>query len=425
MKNGSLIRRASAVLPALGLAGALAGCGDDLLTVDNPGAVNTPDLMDTTLISELSLTALSDFQRAYDAAAYGGAILGDEAITGHNFIQWQEIDLRIVDDQNDVGDTYEQLQVARSSAEKMTERLRDLLGAKAGSSVFVARTLSYAGYANLMLAETVCEAPVDPKSAALSSDEIMQRALGYFDEAITVSTAAGVSYYANVARVGAARASLWLGDYDRAVQYASQVPADFSAWLQYDENKSYQYNLFYGATHGTNRNLGVDESYRDLSDPRIRYEAPMTGHNQLTILYTPYQTPSFSEFDPATPAEFDRSTDIRFASGLEARYIVAEARAAQGDLAPAITLVNERAAAYAGPTLAATATQTEVMAALREQRSRDFFLDGHRLGDLRRYKNLYNVDEFPTGEHPTYGTYRDAECFVLNRAERIGNPAID
>lgn len=425
MKNGSLIRRAAVVLPALGLAGALAGCGDDLLTVDNPGAVNAPELMDSTLIAELSLTALSDFQRAYDMAAYAGAILGDEAITGHNFTQWQEIDLRIVDDQNDVGGVYSSLQVARSSAEGMTERLRELLGADAGSSLYVARTLAFAGYSNLMLAETVCAAPVDPESAALSSDEIMQRALGYFDEAITVSTNAGVSYYANVARVGAARASLWLGDYARAVQYASQVPADFSAWLQYDENKDYQYNLFYGATHGTNRNLGVDAEFRGLNDPRIMYEDSTTGHNQLTILYTPYQPPSYSEFDPSTPAEFSRSTDIRFASGLEARYIVAEAQAAQGDPDAAIALVNERVAAYGGETLAATAGPEAALAALREQRSRDFFLDGHRLGDLRRYKEFYGVDEFPQGEHPTYGTYRDAECFVMNRSERIGNPAVD
>ncbi|MBA4158990.1 MAG: hypothetical protein H0X65_16160 [Gemmatimonadetes bacterium] len=67
------------------------------------------------------------------------------------------------------------------------------------------------------------------------------------------------------------------------------------------------------------------------------------------------------------------------------------------------------------------------MAELRDQRRRDFFMDGHRLGDLRRYMDQYGVDEFPTGPHPNdaawaWGNYGDATCFVPSRAERIGNP---
>jgi hypothetical protein len=56
----------------------------------------------------------------------------------------------------------------------------------------------------------------------------------------------------------------------------------------------------------------------------------------------------------------------------------------------------------------------DCQAALREQRRRDFFLSGHRLGDLRRYITQYNVDMFPTGPHPNadwgpYGRQR-ASC---------------
>ena len=88
---------------------------------------------------------------------------------------------------------------------------------------------------------------------------------------------------------------------------------------------------------------------------------------------------------------------VRVASGLEAQYIVAEA---QGPTAATLAFVNARRAAglQAPVTLAGDA----LMAELRDQRSRDFYLDNHRLGDLRRYQVLpgRSLPEGPVpGEH--------------------------
>jgi hypothetical protein len=70
---------------------------------------------------------------------------------------------------------------------------------------------------------------------------------------------------------------------------------------------------------------------------------------------------------------------------------------------------------------------TDMAAELRDQRRRDFFLDGHRLGDLRRYIALYGVDYFPSGEHPNnaewgWGSYGTDTCLIPHRNEGVSNP---
>ena len=64
------------------------------------------------------------------------------------------------------------------------------------------------------------------------------------------------------------------------------------------------------------------------------------------------------------------------------------------------------------------------MAELRDQRRRDFYLDNHRLGDLRRYKRYLQIDEFPKGPYPgstTGETYNaSADCWPLPLAEVTG-----
>lgn len=85
--------------------------------------------------------------------------------------------------------------------------------------------------------------------------------------------------------------------------------------------------------------------------------------------------------------------------------------------------VNSRRAVGGQAPLTAPSA-AEYLAALRDQRRRDFFLDGHRRGDLRRYKKLYGLDEFPSGSYlgSTTASYGDQECFPLSQAEINNNP---
>jgi hypothetical protein len=110
---------------------------------------------------------------------------------------------------------------------------------------------------------------------------------------------------------------------------------------------------------------------------------------------------------------------IRVASLLEAQYILAEAN---GGNAATLTFVNQQRTANGQAALPATTSAADALAALRDQRRREFYLDGHRLGDLRRYKRSYNVDQFPTGNYYTGGTYGTSECFPVPIAELNDNP---
>lgn len=430
-----LTNRFRLLVPAAVLAvGTMAGCDtfDGLLQVENPGVIGEPALGDPNLLPAMVNSAVGQFQVAYDDLALAGAILTDEAVNGHNFDQWKQFDLRNVESDNTIlaSDVYNPIQRARGAADDYAERIRELLGDDAESDLGLARVLAYGGYSYVMLGEYFCEAPVDPEEGALTSEQILQQAIVRFDEAISIATAARAGGAAaeradtiiNLARVGAARAHLWIGNDAQAAQYAAQVQADFAMWVSFGATTAMPNNTFYGATTGASRYLGVDEAFRGLDDPRVRHTATSgRGHNGLTDLWTPFQAPSFSGWTPAEPTTFELGTDIRFASGLEARYIIAEA---EGPTAENIAFLNSRRE-VGGQDPIESLSGSQYMAELRDQRRRDFFLDGHRLGDLRRYLERYDVDEFPSGQHPneSWGSYGTATCFIPHNNESIGNPS--
>jgi hypothetical protein len=118
---------------------------------------------------------------------------------------------------------------------------------------------------------------------------------------------------------------------------------------------------------------------------------------------------------------------MRIASTLEAQYIIAEA---DGPTAATLAFVDARRAAGLQPASGLVAGDPAIMAELREQRSRDFYLDNHRLGDLRRYREFYGVDLFPRGPYPgstsgqIYSADAEKDCWPLPLSEINGNPNI-
>jgi hypothetical protein len=62
------------------------------------------------------------------------------------------------------------------------------------------------------------------------------------------------------------------------------------------------------------------------------------------------------------------------------------------------------------------------MTELADQRARDFYLTGQRLGDLRRYAKAGN-DMFPTGTYPLFNdSYGTLKCMIVPLSEKAGNP---
>lgn len=439
---------------ALGLAlaftaGGLAGC-ESWLEVTNPAAIEPPALEDSTYIGLMVNGAIGDFQPAFAWTALFSGGFTDELRNHQGFFENVEMDRRDVNPGNGtyILGIYNGLHRARFMADSVAGRLKVFLGAAAASDLRVARMLAYAGYSWLLLGEQLCETPID-RSAPVPSDELLETAIQRFDEAIAMATAvqaaettavilAGADSIANFARVGAARAALNLNDGPRAIPYAAAVTPAYAS----EASRGFEFHALYreGATSGEQRRYGnpywefannsrwfsisgTPFEGLNATDPRVPAElrTALDGTTRLT----PNSPQAFSTYTDTLlntdasfrGARFEATSKIRIASALEARYIVAEA---EGPNPANVAFINERRAVGGDTALAAAVTPADYQAALRDQRRRDFFIDGHRLGDLRRYKRFYGIDEFPSGPYfgSTTVSYGTQECWPIPITEQ-------
>ena len=410
---------------------------NDFLKATNPGAVEEPDVNIAANADILTNGAISTYQFSHSEITYWNAQLTDELFNRAVFAEEGEIDRRnLFPDMTYINAfMYGPAQRARYSADDASNRLKVILGDTASRDLRLARTLAYAGHDYIDLGEMMCTTPIDlgvPKT----SEEMFADAIARFQEAITVATAAktylqsrtpvnaaavaGADSVRYFALVGAARAALNRDDKAAAINFASQVPAAFDFRAYYTDNTTGQRNRTYERLQlGSNAYLLNTPFVAMTTDPRI----PRIGGTTARA-NTPLSPPSYSTFTNTTAGGlFAAVMSVRVASGLEAQYIVAEA---QGPTAATLTFVNARRAA--GQQAPVSLTGDALMAELRDQRSRDFYLDNHRLGDLRRYLKYYKVDLFPKGAYPgsTSGqTYNESiSCWPLPTNEINGNPNV-
>jgi starch-binding outer membrane protein, SusD/RagB family len=401
---------------------------NDVLTVNNPGAIQEGQLGDPALAQLIVNGAIGEFQYAYGQYAQWSGVLSDETFTDHTNVDVRDFSEHNFGDLNTVNSTtYEYVQRARQSADDAADRLKTMAGAAAGSDLNVARALAYGGYSYVLLGEGWCEAPVN-LSAPLSSDSLLRLAIKRFDEAITVATAGSVAPNVaaaqdliNMSRVGAARAALKLGDAALARTYASLVPANYEKLAYYSSNTVRENNALNGLTHATAASLGMYVKFQGLNDPRVPQPAStqlgLTGGSIYTPL-TPYMYTGWVPSGSASP-RIDVNFDIKFATGLEAQYVMAET---DGPTPATLTFVNQRRGV--GGQGAVALTGAALMTELAEQRARDFYLTGQRLGDLRRYLKA-GSDLFPTGKYPVFNdSYGTAKCLIIPLSEKAGNPNI-
>ncbi|HEY7234292.1 MAG TPA: hypothetical protein VH539_09105 [Gemmatimonadaceae bacterium] len=418
-------RRCLTIAVAALLAGGAAAC-NDILEVQNPGAIQEGQLGDPALQQLIVNGAIGEFQYAYGQYAQWSAVLSDEAFTDHTNVDVRQFSLHDFTDLNTINSgVYEYLQRARQSSDDAADRLKVMLGSGATSSLDVARALAYGGYAYTLLGEGFCEAPVT-LSAPKTSDELLQIALSRFDEAITVATAASTG--SNVAaaqdiihmsQVGGARAALKLGDAAKARSYASQVPASYEKLAYYSSNTVRENNALNGLTHASGASLAMAPAFLGLNDPRV----PQPALTQLGLtggsIYTPLTPYMYTEWVSSGSApRISVESDVRLATGLEARYVIAEL---DGPVQTTLDFVNERRAV--GGEAPVSLSGDQLMDEFRAQRARDFYLTGQRLGDLRRYAKA-GINLFPTGKYPVFtDSYGGATCFIIPLTEKAGNPS--
>lgn len=448
MRSRNAFRTGSILVAALAFAGAGCSTVDELLEAQNPANVTEDQLDDATLVKVLVNSVGGALESMYDdPVIWIGSMITDEQVSGINWEGTARVSQRILPyDAGDANGMFRALSRYRFLADSVSGRLRTLI-ADPAKSRDMALVLAHAGYSYTLMAEYMCGATLNVQSKIYTPAELVDFAIPRFEEAITIATAVGTSAtdVLNMARTGLARAALLKGDKAKVMAAATSVPYTYAWWVEY--KNTVDNNGLVGNVTGANHNLGVHPRWLEapfgttvatslITDPRFQhFPNPRLGHNQLTKLYTPYQSLPYSGYNGQTlaaggkPVLYDNDTDIKLASGVEAMHHYYEAAGPNGTGPRGTTLafVNERRAVGNEP--AVTLTGAELMAELRTQRFKDLFLGGFRLGDLRRYAAQAINDPlhtFPTGVHPNvdWGSYGDASCFPLPIAEYVGNPNI-
>jgi hypothetical protein len=466
MHTRSAVRlRLTAITVAVAVAALLGACKDFLKTT-NPSAIDPETLRDSSFLSFIVNGAIGEFQASYPVAVYYNAVFTDELRNTHVFSEEVAYDRRDVDSLNGTFSVfvYTPLQRARWLADSVAGRIRAFEGDSANRDLRYARSLAYAGYGLIALGEMECAVPISTPdrlySPALPPDSVFAMAIARFDKVIQVATdsraaaiasptastagtkaiIAGADSIKDLALVGAARAALNMGDKAKALSYATQVQpipgtTDFQFRVYFNSNTSLSRlnnpmrdrlstapSTISGALSGT--------PFDAIDDARVPYpraaagsaagqpEGTMSGSQVV-----PNSPSGYSTFD-GTPGgqDFDYGGWMRLASLLEAQYIIAEAT---GPTAQSIAFVESRRLAYPSTTATQPTNATNFMTNLIDQRRRDFYLDGHRIGDLRRYKRFYGLDLWQRGTVPGQTlSFSARECLPLNLAEYQNNPAV-
>lgn len=125
-------------------------------------------------------------------------------------------------------------------------------------------------------------------------------------------------------------------------------------------------------------------------------------------------------FQPAKYPSID--TPIPIARWEEAQLILAEADVAAGNVAGAVDIIN-MLHARAGIPAYGGGTADQVMTQIVDERRRELFLEGQRLGDIIHY----GLPLFPAPGTPfpgVGGVFGTQVCFPLPAVERLNNPNI-
>jgi len=397
-----------------------AGCSS-LIEVEAPSRVRSDVVAQPANAALLVNSAGADLECALAHYVVATGLVGNELEIGTTLIVMKEYDKRdfnptsssytnVVCSGNVEGNVglYKPLSTARFQGDNTVALLEGWSDAEVPNrQKLIATAASYAGYSLILLGESMCSAAID-LGPELSPAQLFAEAATRFTKALTAAQAANDASLQNWALVGRARARLRQGDKSGASSDAAAVPIDFVMNATYSSDSPRRENLIW--VHGQrSRTYTVDPSYRGLTfegvaDPRV---AVVQGAGTATDGVTPLWI--------ATKYA-SSSSPIALATGIEARLIVAEAAGGQ----TAVDIINELHLRAELPPFAST-DEAEIQAQIVEERRREFFLDGHHLGDVRQY-GLPLTPAAGTPFKDGGGVYQSQQCFPLPDIERLNNP---
>jgi hypothetical protein len=397
---------------AMAVAGvvSMAACKMDVI---NPGVIDASQFDPRGDAATLSLSAQSNFYKAYTGSVYWSAFFSGEAVVGAVRQETNDVGRRVATSStSDVGNAWSTLQRSLATNELAVQALAK--GPNAAADINLARAYMNSGFSMILIAETYCQGDI-MVGPPLTPAQMLDSAIVRFKQAVAIGGASGVAEgtkVVNASNVGLARASLQKKDYATANTYASLVPAAFvyNAVTVDDASNRALGNATYSYDIG-GRLIVVPDAYRALNDPRVAWRDAGQKAQDTGLQY--YQQLKFTGY--ATP--------IRVASGLEASYIAAEAQLQTGNSTAATTLIAARRAANQQPAFTGTGA-TAILAELMNQRAREFWLEMKHLGDWQR--NPAATPFVGASGTPYFkavqGTFGSATCLPVPLSEIVANP---
>lgn len=404
------------------MVGMLTGCSDlmgRLLSPEAPGTVEADDLDDPSAIPMLAAGAVADFECALSHYIVVGGLVGYELADAQQTAAQWDYDRRTFTPSSGWYATstcnsrlgiYTPLSTAHWAATNVLDRLEAWGPEEVPNyDLHEATAAVYGAYSRLLFGEAFCSVALNG-GPELTREETLGKATELFERAQQASVAAEAPDLLNMARVGHARALLNLGRAEEAAELARKVPEGFSIDAQYtsattrSENNVFVMNI-------RSDYVTVDERFRNLTvegqpDSRVQVvNTGQTGPNGQTVIWNQEKYPR-------------AESPIPIARWEEAQLIIAEAEGGQ-DAVDIINDLRDRA----GLAPFQSNDEDEILEQIIEERQREFFLEGHHLGDINRY----GLDLHPAPQEPFVngGVYGDRSCFPLPDIERNNNPNID
>lgn len=404
-----------------------AGCEFNPLAQDAPSRVEAEVLADPSNAVLLVRSAISEFECALAQHTFATGLVGDElrdASLSEPYWDFDRRTLTATRAQYAFGGcvgaapggapvNYMALSAARFQGDNALRLLDGWTDAQVpGRTDLISQAAAYAGYSLTLLGESMCSAAID-LGPELSRAQLFAEAETRFGRALEASAAAGNAEITNLSRVGRARARLNLGNVAGAGADAALVPLEFVVNATYSDASIRRQNRLFTALFRTPV-ATVDATYRNLTvggvaDPRVAVID--AGRSAIDT-----EVPLFQ------PAKYSAvSSPIRIASGVEAQLILAESRLAAGDTQGAVDAINTLRARLSLPAYGG-GTPAEVRAQIIEERRRELFLEGLRMGDMIRYE--VPLTPAPGTPFPRGGQFGNQLCFPLPDVERNNNPNI-
>lgn len=330
-------------------------------------------------------------------------------------VRWQRGELGATDE--DLNTHWNQAQRARWLAEHGIERMQESADV---DQALLGQAYLWSGYANRLLGENMCEAVIDG-GAPMASTEYLNRAEAAFGQAITL----GTGDVKTAAMAGRASVRVDLGDWAGAVADAGGVPTDFNYMMPYyNTGEESLLNRIQWASASTpyrahtEWNTPYEAYYKATNDSRVAWKE--TNEQGDAAIDCCGKVPWYPQMKYPTP-----DADIRLSSGREMRLVEAEKMLNDGNWAGAMVVINQIRTAAGVP--AATATSAdEAWAMLKRERGIELWLEGRRLGDLRRWKAngtpgaLDHLEQVNEDSHLS----RQDLCFPIPPSEQDTNPNV-